>query len=148
MDCWAEGEAVPRVMNKDLILAAWSLDLLRSEELPEAAMILMESGFDSPSLRVMAGQQRPTIREVGTLFDDCLTELDLELPAREVAAICLGQFYAGEIVSGRMEAFSGAGKLFELSCRVELEALSPFRWPDTEGEIIESSRRLLLLPAI
>ena len=135
-------------MDKDLILAEWALGRLTGEELPEAAITLMESGFDSPSLREMAGQQRPTMREAGALFSDCLTELSLGLPSPEVAAMHLGQFYAREIVSGRIEAFNGARELCELSYLVKLEAFSPFTWPDTADEIIEASRHLLSLPAI
>lgn len=50
-------------MTRDLLLEDWALGRLYGEQLPEAALMLMEGGFDSPSLRELAGMQQPTFRD-------------------------------------------------------------------------------------
>lgn len=135
-------------MTKDLILENWALDRLHGEQLPEAAIMLLEDGFDSPSLRELAGQQRPVLRDAAPLFRDRLTEIGLVVPPPEVAAMRLGMYYAGEIVSGRIEAFAGAREIWQIDCHTRMTAFSAFVWPDTADEIVEAARHLLSLPAV
>jgi len=54
-------------------VAQWQLGLLRSEELPGLAAAALETGVDSPSLRIVAGLSAPTGSEL------CSTQL-LGLP--------------------------------------------------------------------
>lgn len=58
----------------------------------------------------------------------------------------LGRFYAGEIVSGRMEPFAGAREIWQLD--YGLAAFSAFTWPDTADEIVEAAWHLLSLPVV
>ncbi len=56
-------------------LALWRLGKIPPERLPTIAVEALENGFDSPSLRKLAGLQAPTTTDIGDLFEAVSTEI-------------------------------------------------------------------------
>ena len=52
-------------MKTEIAAARWSLGYLRSEEIPQIALVWLESGLDSPTMRVLAGEMNPIMSESG-----------------------------------------------------------------------------------
>jgi len=57
------------------------LGLLRCEELPGLAAAALETGLDSPSLRILAGLSAPTGSELAPFIARVADELKLDLPS-------------------------------------------------------------------
>src|SRR3989454_11594841 len=64
----------------DLVAAKWVLGRIPSEALPRIASDLLEAGRDTPTLRRLAGELRPTLGESGPLFEEILDELGVAVP--------------------------------------------------------------------
>lgn len=69
--------------------ALWRLGKIPPEKLPTIAVEALESGFDSTSLRKLAGLQAPTTADIGDLAEAVSTEIGFapcsskELPSRQ-----------------------------------------------------------------
>jgi hypothetical protein len=70
-------------MNIHLAAAYWRLGVLRTERLPEIAVEALESGLDSPSVRILAGERNCSKATGGPLYylrllRDCEQQIVLE----------------------------------------------------------------------
>lgn len=83
-------------------------DILPSSELPGLAMLALESGFDSPSLRELAGELHPTWADSGPLFECVLRDLGIARLSHQQAAHFLARHYAEQILSGLLTPYEGA----------------------------------------
>ena len=90
----------------------WQLGLLPSEVLPLIAANALEKGFDSPSLRILAGEMEKVASTVGPLFVMALRELGIPLPAPVSAQMAVARFYAGKIVDGSLSPYEGAYRIW------------------------------------
>ncbi|WP_141223931.1 hypothetical protein [Granulicella pectinivorans] len=102
-------------LTPELLAALWMLYQVRSEEIPELAASLLERGFDTPSLRRLAGENRPTHADVADLVADTLRALHSRLPKDEVHArtiIC--RYLAAEAIAGRIAPFEAGDKIASL----------------------------------
>ena len=99
-------------MNRALTLSLWALGRLPSEQLPEVATDWLAKGFDSPSLRQLAGVGSPVMSEVGPLFEKVLAELEVTTPKKEEALMFLARDYAQQIVEGTVSPYEGARKIW------------------------------------
>jgi hypothetical protein len=88
--------------------AFWELELLPSEDLPEIAVSALEKGYNSPSLRILAGEIERIASTVGPLFVRALYELGISLPDVASAQMTVARFYARKIVDGSMSPNQGA----------------------------------------
>jgi hypothetical protein len=89
--------------------AEWTIDAAITTNLPDLAVLAMEGGGDSPSLRLLAGMSpRDDARDVRDLFLSAAMELGRELPGRSDGASRLVKLYSLEIVEGRFRPFEGA----------------------------------------
>jgi hypothetical protein len=83
-------------------------DVLQSEELPQLAVMALEAGLDTPSLRLLAGEMHPTWSDSGNLFGGLLRELDITPLPSHLAALELGRYYATQILAGTLTPAEGA----------------------------------------
>src|SRR5438874_1467210 len=102
-------------MNIQLVAARWSLGYVASEEIPEIAVAALDMGLDSPATRMLAGEDKAIMSEVGPLFERMLAELNVGIPSQVTAVRQIACSYAGEILSGDMKPFAGARKILLLS---------------------------------
>lgn len=102
-------------MDWRLQTARWVLGRIHGEELPQIATDAMVQGDDSPSLRLLAADSRPTIGEAGPLFLAALQELKIDLPDQRAAIFILARGLAEKIVEGQLGAHDGACELALLS---------------------------------
>jgi hypothetical protein len=125
-----------------------------------AAEALAE-GLDSPALRDAAGTPASEVRDARDRFVDALEELGIAIPDATGGAYALVLDQARAIVSGDVQPFPGARRIWRLSDRVEPEGdLRIFiglasewedhpEWrPTYDVEIVEAARTLLARPAL
>lgn len=97
-----------------LEVAGWRMvnGELRSEELPQLATDALIRGLDTPSLRVLAGQNPADVRDSADLFRRALDELGVSLPAHDEAAWSLARMTAQGIVDGAVSPAVGANAIW------------------------------------
>ena len=100
-----------------------ALGLLLSENLADVALLALEDGCDSPSLRILAGLTAIEADEARAMFDRALAELHSAVPSKRDAARCLARETAKEILSGTVAPYEGAKQIWELSLRIPDEHL-------------------------
>lgn len=72
----------------DALQAAWSLEELEAEHVPDLAVRLLQQGHDSHSVRVLAGLDSPTYWDVIDPLEQLMRELKRErLPAPQAARL-------------------------------------------------------------
>lgn len=115
-------------MNIDTILAKHVLDLLHVEELPGFALDAIQAGYDSPSLRQLAGTSEHDTEEAHKLFAKALSELGLPAPPAPKAGLTLARDIAKEVLSGAIPPYEGAKRIWDhVYTRLpELKQLRPF----------------------
>lgn len=107
----------------EMAAAKVALGLFLSEEFADVAVLALEDGCDSPSLRILAALTTAEADEARTLFDRTLAELNLDVPSKRDAAMRLARETAKGILSGTMAPYAGAKRIWELSLRVPNENL-------------------------
>ena len=136
-------------MNTDRLEAAASkvaLDLLRSEDIADVAVLALEDGCDSPSLRILAGLTAAEADEARALFDRALSELRRAMPSKREAVLCLARETAKGILSGTIAPYEGGKQIWELCLRVpdaNLSELDSFVYAASEWEDRPEDRHLL-----
>jgi len=98
-------------MDIKLLAAYWSLGQLNSEALPRLAQEALENGLDSPSIRMLAGEQNPIMSDAAPVFEQALVELSVDIPTKREAAIQIAQHHAEAIVSGKISPAEGARRI-------------------------------------
>ncbi|WP_204010032.1 hypothetical protein [Virgisporangium aurantiacum] len=97
-----------------LEVAGWRMVTgeLRAEHLPELATDALVRGLDSPSLRILAGQNPADVRDSADLFMHALDELGFTVPAPDEAAWSLARTTAQQIVDGVISPAAGANEIW------------------------------------
>lgn len=98
--------------------ALWVLGLLKVEQLPKVASDALESGKDSPALRMLASLTVSEIAEAPKLFRCSLEELGFPVLSRLGAAHIYANGIAKQILSGEISPQDGANKLWDASIRM------------------------------
>jgi hypothetical protein len=89
-------------------LAQYFSGNLAVEELPGVALIGLEEGQDSPSLRILAGlNEKENPFNIESYFNDALSELKITPPTKRQAAIEYAYGVIDEILSGQKEIITG-----------------------------------------
>jgi hypothetical protein len=88
------------------------LGLLRSNEIPTLATSALQSGIDSTSLRVLAGEPNPTWENCCELLDRALRELGIPNDPKPDKGMPLALYYATHIVSGALTPHEGARRIW------------------------------------
>ncbi len=87
-------------------LSAYSLGLITDKDLPDLAMTGLEEGFDSESLRILAGHNATeNLFVLNDYFTRALKELGLTLKERKDAFIDIIVFYARKIVNYKTDTY-------------------------------------------
>jgi hypothetical protein len=85
---------------------------LITSELPEIGIMGLEEGFDTPSLRILAGlstTENPFVIE--QYFKVALDEIQISLPDKRQAAIEYGYAIVDEIMEGKRGIFEGTKEI-------------------------------------
>jgi hypothetical protein len=94
------------------IAVRFALGEIVSDELPGLAVNLLESGYDSPALWLVAGELHPTMAETGVLFDTALSELGVLVSLREAWLLRIENLTA--IVASGSEASIAAWEIYQV----------------------------------
>jgi hypothetical protein len=106
-------------MDLESAASFWVLRLLRSEDLPAIAVDALEAGFDTPALRILAGERDSDAGELDMLWRKVLEELKLQVPSRPVAMMNAARHYTERIVSGDWSAIRGANAIWRDLCTID-----------------------------
>lgn len=99
-------------MNVSLVTALWSLDSLPSAELPKFASEALSAGYDSPSLRILAGEISPAMSDAAPLFLRALQEIGVTIPSHVEAGKIVAAHLARDVVSGKISPYQGARRIW------------------------------------
>ena len=145
-------------MEFDTAEALWTLGMLNSPSLPSVATSALTEGLDSPALRQLAGLISVEESDATQLFSRALRELARGNLSKRLAAMKYALFISSEIVSGHIEPYRGARKIWEATLRVQeddFHDLDPFIYAASEydsrpedrdyflSEIIKEATRLI-----
>ena len=135
-------------MNADRLevaAAKVTLGLIPSENLTDVAVLALEDGCDSPSLRILAGLTVAEADEARELFEHVLVELNSELPSKRDAVMRLARETAKGILSGTVAPCEGAKQIWELSLLIpneNLPELDSFIYAASEWEDRPKDRKV------
>jgi hypothetical protein len=90
-----------------------ALGLVNPSDLPRMACDALERGYDSYSLRLLAGLTGT--EEARALFERALAELNLPVPVERDAVMCLAKEISKEILDGATPPVEGARRIWDLS---------------------------------
>ncbi len=96
-------------------IALWALGRIPSEQLPIIAYQWLEAGWDSPTLRILAGERNSIMSEVGPMFEAVLEELGFVVPALDNVVAYLARESAQKIVDGTVSPYDGACEIEQLA---------------------------------
>ena len=115
-------------MQLDEAIAKFVLGLLSAENLPAIGIQALEAGYDSPSLRQLAGVERCDADVVRNLFAKALQEIGLVVPTPSEAGLSVAKAIAKEVLAGRAAPYEGAKQIWaEVYVRFpQLSQLRPF----------------------
>jgi hypothetical protein len=135
-------------MNTEKLKIAASrmvLGLLRSEDLSDVGASALEDSWDSPALRRLAGLGLDKAGEASAMFGRALSELNVALPSKRDAVLCLARETAKTILGGRIGAYEGAMEIWDLTLEApeeDLHELDTFIYGASEWEDRPEDRRL------
>jgi hypothetical protein len=100
-------------ITPELIAARWAAGDIRPEQTPGLAADMLESGLDTPSTRMLAGEMRVGCRaDVEALIVKMLRELGVKVPDSEVEAKILStRQIAREVIAGMRNPWKAAHEL-------------------------------------
>jgi hypothetical protein len=142
--------------------AQWTIENAIIMNLPDLAVEAMLGGWDSPSLRLLAGMApRADARDIRDTFLSAARELGRELPGHNDAVKRLVNLYSSEIVEGQFTPYEGArliarlgyDRLYRVADQdevltfVALEDEHSGRWGrstgDVDAEIVQVAREIV-----
>ena len=101
-------------MNPKSLQARWQVRAILPEDVPNAAVTLLESGADTPALRVLAGLHSATWWELHPWIERYFREAALGQMSDDEARWQLAYDTAREIVAGTITPLAGATALWHL----------------------------------
>jgi hypothetical protein len=90
----------------------YALGRLLADDLPAVAVQALENGYDSPSLRQLAGADASNPQQIRSLFLKALDELNLPLPSAREAGLSLARSIANEVLEGTVMPYEGAKRIW------------------------------------
>lgn len=108
-------ELVSRILSKErapeVAVAFFLLDSLTSAQMVAVAERLLVAGYDSPSLRILAGETQPLASECMLLFRRAMSELNIQMPDRLGAVRTVIKAIAQMILDGNLPPQEGAATI-------------------------------------
>jgi hypothetical protein len=86
----------------------WTLGVLEPSDLPEIATKSLVAGFDTPSLRILAGSDGEESLTLNSLFEQVLSELGVSPLTRAEAARRYAAVISEQILRGEVTPIEGA----------------------------------------
>jgi hypothetical protein len=106
--------------NPDLFVAKWYCGSVYIENLPQFAADALEAGYDGPALRRLAGLMKPTLTDVGDLFQRSLAEIGtITIQNLEQATILLARTTARDIIEQKIDPIHGMNAIAGLAWAVD-----------------------------
>jgi len=103
---------VKDAFNPDLFVAKWYCSEVWSEDMPAFAADALEAGYDGPALRRLASLIKPTLADIGDLFQRARDEIGtVKILSQRQAVYWMSRVVATDIVEGRIDPVKGAGIL-------------------------------------
>jgi hypothetical protein len=114
-------------LNPELLAARWTCHDIYGEEMPAIAADLLGAGYDTPSLRRLAGETQITCSaDAQPLVESVFRELGVPYPLSErQARLVAARQVAREVIAGEEEPWAAA-------YRIEITV---FQWIPDESEI-------------
>jgi hypothetical protein len=114
-------------MNWKEITAKYVLGLLSSDDLAAIGMEAIVVGYDSPSLRQLAGRSGDS-EETDKLFLRTMRELNVKIPLMSEAGIQVARHIARDILAKKIQPYEGAKQIWDIvyTRLPELKELRPF----------------------
>lgn len=109
-------------MELHMAVILYALERLESCQLPQIATDALAKGYDSPSLRLLAGEMNPTMADSFPLFERILKELNIALLSKSEAGLEMAKYYANLIISDSIDPYEGSKKIWEI-CE-EIDSIS------------------------
>lgn len=101
-------------MDFSIALAWFENGSIGIRQLPDVALSALEQGYDSPSLRILAGlSDIEDAWKIEAYFSATLRELALTLPEKRCAALLVAKAISEECISGNRPVFEGVQKLLD-----------------------------------
>ena len=101
-------------MNFKDVITRYAANMFNREDLPAAASNALEEGYDSPSLRLLAGADASDTEYLHTHFARALEELGIPLPTPKEAGMVEARKIAAQIVEREITPLEGARQM----CRI------------------------------
>ena len=96
--------------------AKYVINQLPSEEIPEIAIAVLESGIENEEIIELAGMDNPTASNSKHVFINAISKLGIQITDIREATICLAKEISEEIIAGSISPYEGARKIWwELS---------------------------------
>lgn len=102
-----------RISNPAVAAAMLVLALLDGDHIVPVAERLIDSGYDSPSLRILAGEVAPIASDWLPLFRKAMGELNVKMPARPEAARIVAREIATMIIEKELAPQEGAQTMWD-----------------------------------
>ncbi|OCX50717.1 hypothetical protein BEL04_18430 [Mucilaginibacter sp. PPCGB 2223] len=94
-------------MDFKQLIAKYIAGNLTISQIPQIAYWALETGYDSPSLCILAGLEGENAFVIQQYLNAALYELSIEMPSKRKAAIEYAKALAEEIIEGKRELISG-----------------------------------------
>jgi hypothetical protein len=95
-------------MNLVQKVSAYTLGLLTDKDLPDIAMTGLEEGYDSESLRILAGHNSSdNAFQLVDYFNKALSEIGLTRDAEKKSLVNVLKYYADKIIHGQIDPYFG-----------------------------------------
>lgn len=104
----------PSCMDLALAISLRAVDRLPPERMPAVATDALAAGYDSPSLRVLAGLTNTDPRDTRELFDQAMAELDLASPPIVDAVLDVARYEAERGLAGEIPLVDVVRKIWWL----------------------------------
>jgi hypothetical protein len=123
-------------------LDRYALGMILADDLPSIGVQALEDGYDSPSLRELAGTSGSDCGRIRDLFSKAIKELKLSLPTPAQAGLSLAKAIAMDVQNGTVTPYCGAERIWrEVYIRFpELSQLLAFVGYASEYEDDEKNR--------
>lgn len=128
---------LPEVVDK------YVLGMFLIDDLPQIAIDLVKKGYESPSLRELAGLQVDDSEVIRNLFLMSLEELGMKVPSITEAGLSTARRIANDILIGSVTPYEGAKNIWEdiYTKYPDLTRLKPFVGMASEYEDDEEHRK-------
>ena len=113
---------VPPIMTFIQKISAYTLGLLTDKDLPDIALTGLEDGYDSESLRILAGyNQTDNAFQVFDTYRKSLVELGIVPASRKNLLINVVNYYAYQIIKNSIDPYSGFDEINHLIRKTEFD---------------------------